>query len=528
VSNADAECVQGDTCQSDTPGLQGSALLQLKYGKEHEVSSTALTIQGESDDVKAFEGCARALNLGIGLSASLDSSGFNKVRQTCCTPEMAQFIKRLIEGSAPGKGICHSGGLYGLAVWYDCTDDNPGMDFNALMAYLDGSEAESGDCPWIGYPKKPNGCPSMKPSCKRFTNVEDKCLECKGEADEDFCCGTKTGYTPVHANFNSNSKIAKWDCDANAGAIQILTDGNTKQAFNVSKLDIQTGRYTLLYQISLTRTQPKMDKKLLAATLNPVDGIPYAFISISLVWYLVRFDDQNFEFIAKMPPLQDYSGTTNGKDNIFFAAFGDSGTLFFGGSSSNQGSDMFAATDVAKMNGYAKYDAANLPYWKKGTPGVTYTRFVHSGADIVVIRGDFDKSGTSSEWLFMVRGNDFRLAIAKVPTNHDISTPPMNPIYLDTDLDPSFAAGSIATFGAAWSFQNQAYFSRNNGDGVFHVATSSINIAEKKYTLKLTLKGTSVTNNNDGFNCMDALPPFPGKCTPPEVELDKVDGQCPS
>jgi len=184
--------------------------------------------------------------------------------------------------------------------------------------------------------------------------------------------------------------------------------------------------------------------------------------------------------------------------------------------------------DIANLPGYTDQNRPGLPTWGPGTTGVTYSSFDFSSADLAIVRGDFDKAGTS-EWLFMLRGNDFKLAIAKIPSDSDISGS-LTKIELSTDLDstPVNPDPSIKpTFGAAWSFQNQVYFSRNNGDGVYHVMTDTIKITEEKYTLEWILKGTAVTNNNDGFNCMDALPPFPGKCTPPEVEIDKVDGKCP-
>jgi len=153
--------------------------------------------------------------------------------------------------------------------------------------------------------------------------------------------------------------------------------------------------YTRIYEIRTNRTFPKMDKKLLAAALNPVDKVPYAFISVNGTWYVVRFDESTFEFVAKMAPLSDWSGTTNGKDNIFFAAFGESGTLFFGGTTGS-GSVLLAATDVADMAGYSADLPINplnlsMPTWDTGTTSVTYSKVDFSSSDIAIVRGDFDR-----------------------------------------------------------------------------------------------------------------------------------------
>jgi len=144
------------------PGQRHSQILYQDSG-----SLSQILYQDSGIGTYACKGCSSSD--GDGSTAPLTEAGFISVRNGCCTPEMASFIKRLIEASQPGRGVCAAGGLYGTAAFYDCTDDDTEFNFDVLkVAVGPGSRAAGGDCPWIGFPNKPNGCLARSANCPSF------------------------------------------------------------------------------------------------------------------------------------------------------------------------------------------------------------------------------------------------------------------------------------------------------------------------------------------------------------------------
>jgi len=86
--------------------------------------------------------------IGLGDTAALTEDGFNSVRELCCTAQMTSFIRRMIETAGDGRGVCNEGGLTGLAIWYDCKDEDPTFDFAKLQVDLAvDSPSTAGECP---------------------------------------------------------------------------------------------------------------------------------------------------------------------------------------------------------------------------------------------------------------------------------------------------------------------------------------------------------------------------------------------
>lgn len=618
------------------PVKAGEALLQVSKSlmfkqnpRDENKVSAAANASVELGEWKVLEVLHKPESNG---TEPLTEEGFKTVQACCCTAAMMTFIRRLIQSEGNGRDVCNEGGLAGLAIWYDCTDDDPSNDFEALKSQLaTGSPSESGDCPWIGYPSA--GCPPMSDSCPGVTDpdiikeqLEDGCasrststtpplpdvqphiseplatstlapitipvpsppsapsapvpvsispvtlspsnsqtttlpLSEKPAADGDeendntspvaphaapappspipasedssagdnegkratlVCCSLGVQYSTVAPYTESKSNIKPWDCEANSLPVQVLTSPSTGQFYNISSLNVTTGQYNALYQIPLQRTVPLMSKHMNSIAINPIDGIPYATIKVRKVNYIVRFDADNFEFVAQVAPLYEFSKVTQKKMNvIFLGAFGESGAYFLGGRSENVDTDVIAIKDIHKMQGYTTQDAEKLPVLTIDSHGVSYSRLPGKGGDFVVITGDFDKSGDTTEWLFMM-DNDFSLSIAKI-MDSDVRN--WHTWLLKQDI--AGIGHHPHVFGAGWSYQNEVYFARNSGEGVFHVLKESLDLINNKFAVAKRAESIP-TNKNDGMNCMTKPSPFHGNCTAPEYEVGAVDGQCPS
>ena len=83
-----------------------------------------------------------------------------------------------------------------------------------------------------------------------------------------------------------------------------------------------------------------------------------------------------------------------------------------------------------------------------------------------------------------------------------------NPVELTLVDSASFSTAGD-TLGAAWSFNGDAFFSRNDGGGLFMLASGNIDLDAKTATLAATaITSTQSTNSNDGFGCagLDDVP----------------------
>jgi hypothetical protein len=323
--------------------------------------------------------------------------------------------------------------------------------------------------------------------------------------------------------------------------------------------DIKTKPYPTAGNINEDKKQtrvntcPKawMNARMNAAALNPVDSLAYAVVSIHKIYYIVRFgykESTEIEYIAKLKPLYDWSSEDkqplyfnddgSPKNNIFVGSMTRDGTYYFGGVSiPNNGLDILKVQNIAAKTGYYSATHPKLPTWGRDSTVVDYARLSNaSSSDIAIASGSFDGQA-ESEWLFMLRGNDFRLLMAKLNTD---KLKDADIYLLSTTEEPS---ADPQDFGAAWTYQNSIYFARNNGDGVYHVRPETIdlvNAARVTYPLDKTFadfgtykieksvsKTPVMSQNNDGLNCRSATPPFPGACDAGHAVDPLADGKCP-
>jgi len=149
-----------DVCSDAVCSRSGSSLLQVQTVA---VMPTKISAIGHTNDgVKHGEPIT-------GKTADLTESGYKAVVALCCTEEMMEFARRMIEGD--GFYVCDEGGLTGFSPWYDCADD--GQTFDAFKEAL--IQARSGDCPFVS---ASTDCPPWAPTCP-------KAMPCK----HVVCCG---------------------------------------------------------------------------------------------------------------------------------------------------------------------------------------------------------------------------------------------------------------------------------------------------------------------------------------------------
>jgi len=274
---------------------------------------------------------------------------------------------------------------------------------------------------------------------------------------------------------------------------------NPDGSYNVSELDIETGGYDLIYSIPVNATSPDMSR-LNAVAINPVDSTAYGVLQIGQESFLVRFDENGVELIRSLPGV--------GSNSVIAGAFSPTGTYYFSGGNP---SALHSVQDVNTMSGSIGKDDPSV--FTANTQPFAMGNVV---ADIVVVRGDFDGSGMDADYAFGMSGG--KLVVVKtddagVSTKWNIGLTGQN---------------GANTFGAAWNFHGEIYFSSNEGKGVFLVPTADLDLSSTT-TLEVLDRGDSqATNANDGMNCMDSETPFPA-CDAGEVEVHAgQDGTCPS
>jgi len=88
----------------------------------------------------------RALSQGIGATAELTEEGYSAVAGTCCTFEMEEFARRVVEDL--GRVVCNEGGLSGVVGYHTC---DKGVQTLAKLIE-DIHNSEQGQCAWVGLP----------------------------------------------------------------------------------------------------------------------------------------------------------------------------------------------------------------------------------------------------------------------------------------------------------------------------------------------------------------------------------------
>jgi hypothetical protein len=285
----------------------------------------------------------------------------------------------------------------------------------------------------------------------------------------------------------------------------VFHKGKNVDYYNVSKLDIKTGKYTTLWTIPLGITTPKMGR-LNSIGINPVDSIMYGSVMIGSDCYIVRLADGQIEFVGHLPPISPNADPTESIVGYNAGTFSPSGTFYI---ATNPKSTLRAIKDIAGMPGFkTQSEAPDLTEEPKDLE-TTNT------ADIVALKGSFD-GGAEAEYVLLL---DSRAQLIVVKTADSIA---------DYHVVKKATMGAkTGGFGAGWNFQGRLFFAHNGGKGVYEIQKDTIKTSEDQKDVMVTLTKvgkSTATSLNDGTNCLEAPSPW---CEAGYVNVDPVDGKCP-
>jgi len=316
---------------------------------------------------------------------------------------------------------------------------------------------------------------------------------------------------------SSASNIAPFDCSANSLPIQVkLNDAET--AYDVLELNIETGAYSKIYDIPLTRTNPAMELELNSAGISPADSKPYVTVAVKpgpgqKAYYLTRFDKNKLEFVGKLPLPTTFHKKAIGYNTAAFSMSGDYYLVTKGNSQ-----HMSAIKGLHNLDGHSSQ--STVPDLTLNGFSLGATNWI---ADMAVVPGDFDKTGKILDYAFML--DKLKLHLVKVTSE----TPSTWNIWKLAVTGDGWQGARADGFGAAWSYKNRVFFAANNGRGVFEVDKDTIDLIGLSVTINYVGK-SDPTINNDGMNCLELESPWPdqGECDSGFVQVDAVNGQCPS
>jgi hypothetical protein len=223
------------------------------------------------------------------------------------------------------------------------------------------------------------------------TNFNDG-LNCLTESAPDKWIPSFLSKTPSTASPPTpppTTSVAPYDCESHNVPAQVLREGGSDQEFNLKTLDISTGTYSTLYPIPYSLTSPPFDD-INSCAISPLSSIVYCTLMMpDGLLYLVRVDDKQIEFAAKLPPSEK---------KYIAAAFGPSGTFYF----SEMGKGLVELILIDHADGLPGFADQNDP----SLTDLSNSRssLVNKVADWVVWNGAV-KGGSDGEWLLgIMRG----------------------------------------------------------------------------------------------------------------------------
>mmetsp|Transcript_82575 Transcript_82575/g.151237 ORF Transcript_82575/g.151237 Transcript_82575/m.151237 type:complete len:975 (-) Transcript_82575:92-3016(-) len=290
------------------------------------------------------------------------------------------------------------------------------------------------------------------------------------------------------------SKVAEFDCTANGGPLQLLMEG--RKGFVLKALNVETGKYSKVFSIPFKRTTPKYSD-MNSCGVNPIDGILYCGIK-SGENYIVRVDDQQVEFVAKLPGNRHYTSGTFGPGGSFFIA--------------NDKAQFVVVPDLSKTPGYPGKKNGKLLDLSGKT--LIKPKGFQSAADVVTVRANLDGLG---EKVYVIVVNKGVLQIATYEDN----------VFKKTWVIKYKRGNKKGTFkekfGAGWSFGGKVFFASNDGFGVFQVPLDDLDLSKAVKALEpITMPrigASDKSGNNDGANCMNAPDPWATKVAPWDCKL---------
>lgn len=281
------------------------------------------------------------------------------------------------------------------------------------------------------------------------------------------------------------SKISRFDCERHREPTQVVAARPEEKVdgYIVKNLDLETGKYTKLYSLPRSMSNPPF-YSLNAVGISPIDGIAYAVAQLYRLpapFYLVRFDNNAIEFVAKLKgPSPAVAGTFDSEGSFFYL--------------SNPVLKRVGKPHL--MRGYPNAfdprltDLTNIAY--VSLAGASYF------GDIVAVVGDLAKEGQLNEYVLALNNNR-QLAIV------DYKRGGGNRKWLLPTTD-FLGEDNTLNLGAAWNYGERVFWSANSGAGVFEVDIKNLDLSGRT-NISVTRAGKSeAVNDNDGMNCLVGEP----------------------
>jgi len=277
------------------------------------------------------------------------------------------------------------------------------------------------------------------------------------------------------------------DCSDSLGLAQMFFDASTRTATAKQLLlDADAGStgasntyadFNPAWTVSLDVPGDDDLKVLNGTSINPVDGKAYGFVkSDANREYLVRFDrDGDLEF------LFEFTGASTINNGAF-----DSQGRFYSSATVDNAKVLQRWDNVDQLVGNAD-PAAVAVQEPDATPF-----FGDNPADITVIT---------------VGGVEYVVGIPTSTTDtlsvFNTETLTRTAFDASSSLNRTGGTGlpSAGGYGAAWTFEGTAYFSQNNGGGLWSLSQGDIDITAETATLRQVLQNSETTQSNDGLAC---------------------------
>jgi len=287
--------------------------------------------------------------------------------------------------------------------------------------------------------------------------------------------------------------VGPFDCASYLAPLQVVL-ADSGIGYELNTLNLATGSLQSVYSIPFTRTTPSYSE-INGIGLNPIDQTVYGFIRIKednvSSSYMIRFDSQQVEYLAKVPNFPN-SATFDDQGNFLWMIDGS----------------LYKADNAKDIKGYVDHQDQRVPDLRNAPPvydardeGDVYGHAV----DVAHIRTDIG-FGITDYIVGMVYGADQIVLIGYEGADLDRRL-----------LDPVDAAGEKANlpgggYGSAWSIGGQVFVAANSGE-VFQLSVDNAeitNLFPVSGNVEIRRVGNSAANaHNDGTNCPGVPACFP-------------------
>lgn len=306
----------------------------------------------------------------------------------------------------------------------------------------------------------------------------------------------------VPSSAGNASEVAAFDCSGDPpGMLQSINidDPNSPgdRVTMFKKLDVTTGDY-VDYGSSSDLAWAAMGiegsgRNLNATATDPTTGKSFGVLSGGDEPLLVQFDMAGHVlFVGQLAGWGSYAATITSNGDFVYMS----------------GSGLGVVTDVSSLQTYPLSAPAVMSTYESTLPAI---------GSIVELTADpslYDLTTLTADGQEYVVSYSTSNNVVAYNTA-DLTQPRLS--FTNMNLHPDFST-SADTLGAAWTIDGAAYFSRNDGDGVFAIDGDSFDPVTLSATMIPTsITETAVTNSNDGFGCASVAQAPPTTTAPPST-----------